>query len=54
MTKKVKVLDPGDTKLLQGELVEIQQFEAENKAAKEAGLTEAVCEHLLLGITKAS
>lgn len=54
MTKKVKVLEPGDTKLLQGELVEIQQFEAENKEAKEAGLSEAVCEHLLLGITKAS
>lgn len=54
MTKKVKVLEPGDTKLLQGELVEIQQFEAENKEAKEAGLTEAQCEHLLLGITKAS
>lgn len=54
MTKKVKVLEPGDTKLLQGELVEIQQFEAENKLAKDAGLTEAACEHLLLGITKAS
>lgn len=54
MTKKVKILDPGDTKLLQGELVEVQQFEAENKIAKEAGLQEAVCEHLLLGITKAS
>lgn len=54
MTKKVKILDPGDTKLLQGELVEVQQFEAENKEAKDAGLQEAVCEHLLLGITKAS
>lgn len=54
MTKKVKILDSGDTKLLQGELVEVQQFETENKAAKEAGLQEAVCEHLLLGITKAS
>ena len=54
MTKKVKVLEPGDTKLLQGELVEIQQFDSENKAAKEAGTTGAVCEHLLLGITKAS
>lgn len=54
MTKKVKILDPGDTKLLQGELVEVQQFEAENKIAKEAELQEAVCEHLLLGITKAS
>lgn len=54
MTKKVKVLDPGDTKLLQGELVEVQLFEQENKLAKEEGLQEAVCEHLLLGITKAS
>lgn len=54
MTKKVKILDSGDTKLLQGELVEVQQFEAENKIAKETGLQEAVCEHLLLGITKAS
>ena len=54
MTKKVKVLEPGDTKLLQGELVEIQQFEAENKLAKEAGLTSAACEYMLLGITKAS
>lgn len=54
MTKKVKVLEQGDTKLLQGELVEIQSFEAENKAVKEIGGQEAVCEHLLLGITKAS
>src|SRR5574344_2290699 len=54
MIKKVKVLEPGDTKLLQRELVELQQFESENKTAKEAGLKEAECEHLLLGITKAS
>lgn len=54
MTKKVKILEPGDTKLLQGELVEVQQFEAENKIARDAGLKEAECEHLLLGITKAS
>lgn len=54
MTKKVKVLEPGDTKLLQGELVELQQFDSENKAAREVGGQEAVCEHLLLGITKAS
>jgi len=54
MTKKVKVLEPGDTKLLQGELVEVQSFEAENKLAREAGGQVAACEHLLLGITKAS
>lgn len=54
MTKKVKILEQGDTKLLQGELVEVQSFEAENKAVKELNGQEAVCEHLLLGITKAS
>lgn len=54
MTKKVKILEAGDTKLLPGELVEIQLFEQENKLAKEAGLQEAVCEYMLLGITKAS
>lgn len=54
MTKKVKILEAGDTKLLPGELVEIQLFEQENKLAKEAGLQEAICEYMLLGITKAS
>lgn len=54
MTKKVKILEPGDTKLLQGELVEIQAFERENKVVQEAGGKPAECEHLLLGITKAS
>lgn len=54
MTKKVKILEPGDTTLLQGELVEMQAFERANKAAKEAGEVEAVCEYMLLGITKAS
>ena len=54
MTKKVKVLDAGDTTLLPGELVEIQHFENENKAVEEKGGTLATCEYMLLGITKAS
>ena len=54
MTKKVKVIDAGDTNLLPGELIELQTFEKENKLAQEAGKTPAVCEYLLLGITKAS
>ena len=54
MTKKVKVVDAGDTTLLPGELVEIQHFENENKKAEEEGKTPATCEFLLLGITKAS
>ena len=54
MTKKVKVIDAGDTNLLPGELIEMQTFEKENKAAEEAGKTLATCEYMLLGITKAS
>ena len=54
MTKKVKIVDAGDTTLLPGELVEMQTFEKENKAAEDAGKTPATCEYMLLGITKAS
>ena len=54
MTKKVKVVDAGDTNLLPGELIEVQTFEKENKDALDAEKTPATCEHMLLGITKAS
>lgn len=54
MTKKVKVVDAGDTKLLPGELVEIQTFENENQEVEEKGGQPATCEYMLLGITKAS
>ena len=54
MTKKVKVLEAGDTNLLPGELIEVQTFENANKKVRENGGEEATCEHMLLGITKAS
>ena len=54
MTKKVRVVDSGDTNLLPGELVEVQTFENENKIVREHEGQEATCEHMLLGITKAS
>ena len=54
MTKKVRIVDSGDTNLLPGELVEVQTFENENKAVKEHDGQEATCEYMLLGITKAS
>ena len=54
MTKKVKIVDAGDTKLLPGELVEVQVFEKENEEAEKNGGTPATCEYMLLGITKAS
>ena len=49
MTKKVKVLESGDTKLLPGEFLELKEIEAENKAVEESAF-----ESVLLGITKAS
>ena len=54
MTKKVRIVDSGDTNLLPGELVELQVFENENNAVAEHGGQEATCEYMLLGITKAS
>jgi DNA-directed RNA polymerase subunit beta' len=60
MTRKVKVVDEGDTALLSGSTVNLSEFLAENdiirirKAAGEIDLREAVSEPLLLGITKAS
>ena len=54
MTKKVKVVDAGDTNLLPGELVELQVFEKANEEAKANDKTPATCEYMLLGITKAS
>ena len=53
MTKKVRIVDGGDTTLLPGELVELQVFEEMNKKLEE-GQAPATCEYLLLGITKAS
>ena len=54
MTKKVKIIDAGDTTLLPGELVEVQTFEKENELAKANDKQPATCEFMLLGITKAS
>ena len=54
MTKKVRIVDSGDTNLLPGELVELQTFENENKIVREHEGSEATCEYMLLGITKAS
>ena len=54
MTKKVKIVDAGDTNLLPGELVEVQTFEKENDAVLANGGQVATCEYMLLGITKAS
>ena len=59
MTRKIKVLDKGDTDLLEDSLVDMTEFEAENiriQARIEAGeeLRTASGKPELLGITKAS
>ena len=55
MTKKVKIDDSGDTKLLPGELIEVHLVDAENiEIEKIDGTASSTYHHVLLGITKAS
>ncbi|HHV64525.1 MAG TPA: DNA-directed RNA polymerase subunit beta' [Peptococcaceae bacterium] len=54
MLRKVKVEDPGDTDLLPGGLIDVFEFEEENKRVIEAGGQPATYRPVLLGITKAS
>ncbi|MDP8269359.1 MAG: DNA-directed RNA polymerase subunit beta' [Candidatus Tenebribacter davisii] len=54
MFKKVKILNPGHTMFLEGEIVARNQVKKENKRIEEEGGEGATFEQLLLGITKAS
>jgi DNA-directed RNA polymerase subunit beta' len=54
MTSKVKVEDGGDTTLLPGELVELEQIENINKAMALTKGLQATYYPILLGITKSS
>ncbi len=54
MLRKRKVELPGDTNLLPGSLVDLQELEDENRRVEEEGGTPAVARPVLLGITKAS
>ena len=54
MLRKLKIEESGDTELLPGTLVDIFDYEAENRKAEEQGLEPAVGKVALLGITKAS
>ncbi len=54
MTKKVKISSMGDSTMLPGELMDINQFMHENKALIEQDKEVSVGERILLGITKAS
>ncbi|MEO0084160.1 MAG: DNA-directed RNA polymerase subunit beta' [candidate division WOR-3 bacterium] len=52
LLSRVKVLDPGDTDLLPGKIVEKIVFENENERVKRLGLKTATAESLILGISK--
>lgn len=54
MTKKVKVEESGDTRLLPGELTESSLVEEENRLTEEMGGIASLSYPVLLGITKAS
>jgi DNA-directed RNA polymerase subunit beta' len=54
MLRKVKVDDAGDTSLLPGGIVDVSEFDDENKKAREKGQEPATARTVLLGITKAS
>ena len=54
MLKRVKIEDGGDTGLLPGNLVDINEFNEKNTKMKEEGKQEAIGRRTLLGITKAS
>jgi len=54
MLRRIEVRDPGETRLLQGEQIELQRLEEENRRAKGEDLQQAKFERMLLGITKAS
>ncbi len=54
MTRKVRVLEAGDTEILPNSIVDISYFNDENKRVEETGGVKAECERVLLGITKAS
>jgi DNA-directed RNA polymerase subunit beta' len=54
MLRKVEVRDPGDTKLLRGEQLDVFRLKEENMAVEKEGGRPAEYQRILLGITKAS
>jgi DNA-directed RNA polymerase subunit beta' len=51
MFGRVKIINPGETKFTQSDVVEISNFRGENTRVKKEGKTEAKGRHLVLGIT---
>lgn len=54
MLRKVRIMDPGQTNLLPGTLMDIADFKRANEPALKQGLVPATARPVILGITKAS
>jgi len=54
MLKKRRIVDPGDTRFLPGQVVDRFEFEDENRRVEELGQIPAKAQPVLLGITEAS
>ncbi len=54
MLQKRKITDPGDTVLLENEIVDVVDFDRINKAAEKRGDKGAQCIPIILGITRAA
>ncbi|MEK1438488.1 DNA-directed RNA polymerase subunit beta', partial [Limosilactobacillus fermentum] len=54
MMRKVRVMDPGDTDVLPGELLDISQFRDANYQTLISGGIPATARPVILGITKAA
>jgi len=54
MSDEVRIVTPGDTPLLPGELVEKNLFESENEKVLAAGGEPATAQQIVLGITRRS
>jgi DNA-directed RNA polymerase subunit beta' len=54
MLQKVRILDPGETDLLPGELMDISQFRDRNREVIISGGIPATAQSVILGITKAA
>ncbi len=54
MLRKIKIINSGETNLLEGTMVDLQLFEKANEQAFMEGKEPAIAKQVLLGITKAS
>ena len=54
MLRQVKIVDSGDTKFIEGDLISRKRFRAENERILNLGGEPAIAEPILLGVTRAA